>query len=285
MNNKEIYQRIEICPWCNDKKYQELYVQKEGEMVRKCAKCGLIYSSYILNDKGRREYWKKYESKIHQKVVTLTDKRQKMYKMEYDLVAPFLNEKNTILDVGCGGGEFLDFFNCPNNECEGIEYGEEAYEKAAVRYNVYLGELPDYNTEKKYDLIIFRGTIQYFISPKRYFNKAIELLNPGGLIYITSSPNADSLCFKVFKERFTQPVSSTDYCMYNESLLTEYMKEKGLERLLTHSFYLGTPYENYQEDIKKVAKGVELSEQGKVIDFDSPSFFDNMLTVLYRKNG
>lgn len=278
-----MYQRIETCPWCKGKKYQEIYAQKEGGMVRKCDECGLVYSSYILNDIGRREYWKKYESKIHQKMSALTDKRQKMYKIEYDFIAPFLHKKNRILDVGCGGGEFLDFFDCPNNECEGIEYGEEAYEKAATRYHVYLGELPEYITEKKYDLIIFRGTIQYFVHPKSYFDKAIELLNPGGLIYITSSPNSDSLCFKLFKGRFTQPVSSTDYCMYNERLLTEYMKDRGLERLLMHSFYLGTPYENYQEDIKKVAKGIELREQGKEIDFDAPSFFDNMLTLLYKK--
>ena len=33
-------------------------------------------------------------------------------------------------------------------------------------------------------MIIFRGSIQYLINPKKYFSKAISLLNAGGLIFI-----------------------------------------------------------------------------------------------------
>ena len=284
ISKKELYQKIEICPWCNGDKYIELYAQTEGNMVRKCANCGLVYASKILNEDGRKEYWGKYESEIHQKTQKLTECREKMYKMEYDFISPFLHKKNRILDVGCGGGEFLGFFKSSYNECEGIEFGEEAYKKASQKYKVYLGELPKCHIEGKFDLIIFRGTIQYFIKPKLYFDRAVELLNSGGLIYITSSPNSDSLCFNLFKERFTQPVSSTDYCMYNERILTQYFQDKGMEKVVRHDFYLGTPYEDYENDIQKVVRGLELRKQKKDIRFDAPSFFDNMLTLLYRKN-
>ena len=75
----------------------------------------------------------------------------------------------------------------------------------------------------------------------------------------------------------------TDYYMFNESQITEFIEDNG-GRLVDCGFlYLGTPYEDYEEDVLKVAKGIKLKREGKQIDFTSPPFFDNVVSLVYKK--
>lgn len=272
------------CPWCSDNSKEFLYNVKNNIEVVKCKKCGLVYSTKVLNELGLKKYWGAYESNVHQKNQQLSNDRIKMYEIEYEFISQFLcNKVHKILDVGCGGGEFLDFFKEHGHICEGVEYGEEAAEIAGKKYKIYKGEFPNINIKEQYDLIIFRGTIQYFQNPKAYFDKAVQLLKKSGLIFITSSPNSDSICFKLFKGKYNQKVCETDYCMYNETILSNYFNERGCVLVGKTHFYMNTPYECFEEDILKVSNAIKMKKDNQVIDFVSPAFFDNMLTLVYKK--
>ena len=182
-------------------------------------------------------------------------------------------------DVGCGNGDFLDLFKQEDAQCYGVEYGAEAIKEASARYPIWAGEFPyikDINIS--FDLIIFRGSLQYCVSPKKYLKRAMELLNCGGLLYITSSPNAQSLCFQLFKENFTLPVGVTDYYAFSEPILTDYIKRLRGRLISKYQFYEETPYASPYDDITTVAKAITYKQQNKPIDFKSPAFYDNMLT-------
>jgi SAM-dependent methyltransferase len=275
----------DVCPWCNSGKERTvLYKLDSGTDVVKCNECGLVYSSRVLNEQGLKNYWSMYESRVHNGSQQLTDNRKIMYQMEYNYISSFLDKKvNRVLDVGCGGGEFLSYFKQDGNICEGVEFGEEAAKIAGKESKIYVGSFPEISFDTTYDLIIFRGTIQYFQEPKDYFNKALQLLNKGGYIFITSSPNSNSVCFNLFKENYNQKVCETDYCMYNEEFLNRFFEANDCSLVGKTNFYRGTPYENYEQDIVKVAEAIKLKASGKHIDFTSPAFFDNMLTLVYRK--
>lgn len=282
---EKYFQKVEKCPWCGDEHFFSLYFDRYSAEIRECSKCGLVYSSKVLNEIGLEMYWKDYETEVHNKDEKLKMQRRKMYELDYQYIKNFMEMKNAcILDVGCADGQFLDFFDAEGALCEGVEYGEEAYKMASKKYKIYFGDFPTLNIKNKYNLIIFRGVIQYFIHPKKYLKKASELLKPGGMLYITSSPNAESLCFKLFKNRFTVPVGVTDYYGFKEKIITDYLKSEEMSLLCKYDFYLETPYADPVNDIKKVAKALQLSEQNEEIDFNSPPFWGNMLTLVYRKN-
>lgn len=96
-----------------------------------------------------------------------------------------------MLDVGCAEAKFLDLFANAGCECFGVEVGEEAAQISSRRYKVYCGNLPDLEFDETYDLIISRGTLQYFEQVHHYLDKMDKLLNDDGLIFITSLPNTD----------------------------------------------------------------------------------------------
>jgi len=278
--NDSHFGRVSSCPWCNGENYVKNYENMYEANVMECVECGLVFSNKILNERGLEAYWTNYESKVHNLNEESTKKRMQMYEVEVEFVTRYINVQNAeILDVGCAGGEFMDCFYKRGGICEGVEIGDEAYDIASKKYKVHKGVFPELEFDKKYDLIIFRGTIQYFINPKKYIKKAFELLKDGGLLYITSSPNADALCFKLFKEKFTLPVGVTDYYAFKESLLTKYINTLGGMLLVNHHFYLETPYANPVNDITKVAKKLEDDSY----EGFSPPFYDNMLTLVYRK--
>lgn len=207
-----------------------------------------------------------------------------MYKIEFDFINQFIVIKNKdVLDIGCGNGDFLNFFNKAEANCYGIEYGVEAAKMASRNYFIWFGEFPQICIEKKFDLIIFRGSLQYCVNPKQYLKKAMNLLKKNGILYITSTPNAQSLCFQLFKGNFTLPVDVTDYYGFTELIITNYIHKLGGKLLCQQYFYKETPYANVENDILTVAKAIIYQQQNKTINFKSPAFYDNMLTLIYQK--
>lgn len=283
--NESFFQKIYKCPWCEENNIKTLYYGKYGEKICRCLMCGMVYSDKILNKKGQEFYWKNYESKVHKKNNEKNIAKNKMYKIEADYIEKFLSLQDAkVLDVGCANGTFLDEFSVRKAICHGVEIGDEAYEYSSKKYKVYKGIFPDLKIEDKYDLVIFRGSIQYCINPKKYLKKAYEVLKNDGLIYITSSPNSESFCFNLFKEKFSIPVGAMEYYAFSESLITKFINSLGGSLIGKYHFYEETPYANIVSDIKRVAKAIEEVEKGKKISDTSPAFWDNMLTLVYKKH-
>ncbi|PXV91847.1 methyltransferase family protein [Lachnotalea glycerini] len=281
----EELKNVKNCPWCSQDKYTEEYSNDNGCKVVRCNNCGLVYSTKVLNEKGINNYWNNYTNKLHMADTKLADDRVKMYQLEYDFINKFMKDSdNSILDVGCSRGMFLDFFHNNNNVCYGIEIDEIAAAIAKKKYTVWTKDICDLNIEQKFDLIIMRGTIQYFLDPRKAFKKIVSLLDEKGIIFITSSPNADSLCFKLFKDKFSLPVGEADYYAFNREIIETFMNENGLELLTDYCFYESTPYADVKQDIVRVSDAIQKQEKGEKIEQKSPPFYNNMLTLVFKKN-
>lgn len=282
---QECFTEVKSCPWCGATDKTMLYRDQYQAGIQECAVCGLIYSDLILNELGLERYWTNYLTEIQTKDSSLVEQREKMYTVEYDFIHRFIDCKDkAVLDVGCGNGKFLERFRHAGAYCCGVEYGREAAEEASKKFKVWYGVFPEIELRRTFDLIIFRGSLQYCINPKSYLKKAMDVLNPGGLLFITSTPNMRSLCFRLFKEKFTLPVCVTDYYGFHETLITELIDELGGKLLCSHCFYQETPYADPYNDILKVAKAITCHQNGEKIHFSAPAFFDNMLSLVYQKH-
>lgn len=225
------FETLEKCPWGGDKTAVEfLYKDFMGCEIVRCKKCGLVFAKKRLNKTGLAKYWSDYLSRVHLHDSTAVDKRNKMYEIDYKLINEYVKE-GKVLDVGCGNGSFLKLFEINGYDASGVEFGKEAADNASSEHKIYYGEFPKLAFKDKYDLIIFRGVLQYVPEPKAYLEKGIELLAPNGHIFITAQPNMDSLCFNLFKENFTQPVTGVDFIGYTERLFTGYFTAKRFKKV------------------------------------------------------
>ena len=53
-----------------------------------------------------------------------------------------------------------------------------------------------------YDLVMMRGTIEHFLDPIAVLKKCSEILKPGGILFITATPDGNSFAFNVYRHKW-----------------------------------------------------------------------------------
>lgn len=273
---------LKTCPWCDSEKQDSWGKAVRGFVSVRCAECRLIYVKNCLSDHGLRKYYQRYLSQVHRLDETLNRQRDEMYRLEYDLVTDHLRG-NSVLDVGCSGGYFLDVFKQHGFETTGVEFGEEAAAEAARKHDIWPGALPDLVITHQFDLVIFRGVIEHVSRPKAYLDKAVSILRDDGVLFITSTPNADAFCCGLYEHKWNQHEPEAHIMHFSERHFDEYARHHGLRKLASRHFYEETPYADPAHDIVRVAAAVEQRRRGEDIDTVSPAFWSNMMSVIYRK--
>lgn len=95
-----------------------------------------------------------------------------------------------ILDIGCGTGALGAYFE-ENQKCKvyGVEISERAYLEAkknifsVIKGNVEVMDLP--YESNFFDVVIMGDVLEHLINPTGSLKKLIDVLKPGGKIYIT----------------------------------------------------------------------------------------------------
>lgn len=274
---------VDSCPWCEGTDYYFWGNEVRGFQAVKCRDCGLIYIYNRLNPDGLAKYYENYLSQVHQSETEANEHRKKMYRLEYGLIKPYIIKSGRVLDVGCSGGYFLDYFHKEGFSCYGVEFGSEAAAEASKKYHVWQGDFPKITITSKFDLVIFRGVIEHIPNPKAYLDKALSLLNQNGIVFITSTPDASAFCCELFKEMWNQHEPEAHLMHFTPRHFDEFFKKKGMEKLLEEHLYEETPYADIESDITKVSYAIKIKRKGGKISFRSPAFWSNMLSLAYKK--
>lgn len=287
---KEDFELLQCCPWDGETSdtAELLYQDDLGCEVVRCLNCGIVYAKRRLNQNGLPKYWNDYLSRVHIHDIELVEKRKKMYQIDCDFSRQYVSS-GKVLDIGCGNGSFMSVYEGYGYETFGVEYGKEAADVAEKHHNVRYGVFDEMDFDgDTFDLIVFRGVLQYVPNPKSYLKKAVGLLKHhesgslGGCLFITAQPNMDSLGFRLFGKHFTQAVNGTNFIGYTEKALTSYISSLGMKKVGEKYFYLETPYADEIGDLSQMARALQYHREGKKIDFKSPAYWGNMMTLMYR---
>ncbi len=100
-----------------------------------------------------------------------------------------------LLDVGCGGGRFLNRMKKRGWQVEGTDFDEQATKKVTARYSIqtHVGDLPQCALPaNSFDVITMSQTIEHLYDPQSTLRECLRVLKPGGLLVMTT-PNVNSL--------------------------------------------------------------------------------------------
>ncbi len=164
-----------------------------------------------------------------------------------------------VLDIGCGTGEFLDFFEGAKRY--GIE--ESRYAQTICASRGVSFDLPD--EDGWADLVIMRGVLQHFPNPHEMLAVAHRALRPGGLLAILATPNAESLVYRLHK---TLPclVPELNHWIPGTRSLTRVLAELGYKTPTFHFPYRGTPYARPWRDLALLALGRPAAFPGNILE-------------------
>lgn len=108
-----------------------------------------------------------------------------------------------MLEIGCASGAFLHQMSGQGWQVQGVEFSEKAAQAAAqLGYHVHAGPLENApNPDEPFDLIVGWMVLEHLHDPLACLKKLSEWAKPGALLAL-SVPNAGSLEFKLFKEKW-----------------------------------------------------------------------------------
>ena len=279
---------INNCLFCGSKNSEPWGKPVRNFFSVKCKNCNIVYIKNPLLKKVQSLFYENYLKNVHQKKQIKKKQRSIMYKIELNyLISCIKNFKKikNVLDVGCGGGYFLDLLKKIKKKTFGVEAGRDSFLEAKKKHKMFYGEFNEkLNIKHKFDLIVMRGVIEHVSYPKKYAYYGQKLLKKNGYLFITATPNLDSIAARIFKERWTLHRPESHILHLSEGHVDKLFPRKKFTKVGSKSLYLDTPYENFEQDIKRISKEITSQNKGNNSHQESPPFFGSMMTVVYKKD-
>ncbi|MFH1982557.1 MAG: class I SAM-dependent methyltransferase [Pseudomonadota bacterium] len=272
------------CHFCGERTRLSHWGDRGIFRLERCEQCGLVFINPRLNATGLGRFYATYFANRSEDR-EMSRKREEMYRLESAFLLDHVQWHRRMLDIGCGGGHFLAAF--PDRFLKiatEIDSVAAAYASRHYGFKCYVGDFQDLEIEEApLDVIMLRGVIEHFTNPGTVLEKAAALLAPGGFLFISSTPNLDSVCAEVFRGMWNM-VGPDHLYYFNERLLTHCLSKSGLTLVDRHHFYEETPYADLADDYLRIEEAIREMRNGGSPTRVSPPFWGNMLTLLYRKS-
>jgi SAM-dependent methyltransferase len=143
----------------------------------------------------------------------------------------------TVLDIGCGLGEFLDLFPDERWRKYGIEVSEHA--RAVCEAKGISFDLPD--ADGWCNLVVLRGSLQHLDRPLETLWDAYRRLRPGGWLVALATPNAGGIVYRLFQD-LPPLVPELNFVVFSDRVLRQSLLNIGFGHVEFEYPYLGTPY-------------------------------------------
>lgn len=260
------------CPWCDSEKTQmhlwvkDLFLTQEPFEIYECLKCGLLFTEPRpdVNSIGKyyqsEEYYSHQENKngfipkIYESVkrVNLRHKRK---------LATKGLKVGTMLEIGCGVGDFLHEMEQKGWNCTGIEPSKEAKAIAKNRVKAHIlnpDELASLENES-FDLITMWHVLEHVDNLKEEVMHLQRLLKKGGRL-VLALPNfksADAEFYREYWAAYDVPRHLNHFCResINNIFKNTKLKLKKTDKLVWDAYYISYMSEKYKNHTLPLLKG------------------------------
>jgi len=274
---------VERCPLCKAAErtlFERAASPPEQIHLMRCDQCGFIYTGAVVAAGDVARVYEAYNAARDAESAQLRDQRLQMYKIDGAFARRFLRPSDArMLDVGSGTGDFFAQFS-GEFELHGVEVDAAARAACAgthpaLRLYPDLAAIPE---SIAFDAIVFRGTLQYMPNLHGVAAWCSDRLRSGGLLFVLATPNAESILAQMQREQWV---------LANKVEHRYWFARRHLLRLFGDRFslaaydlpYLGTPYEDYGNDLRKVLAMIE-NPQALT---DRVPFFGSVMNVVLEK--
>lgn len=184
------------CPACRSAgRALSLTIDDKYRLIR-CKRCATEYFRSVIGEGGHSEdeasvYWEKYKFEVYSSPDVRHD-----YEARYDDAMAFASPwsfsgVHSLLDVGCGIGNFLEYAQARGIEAFGSDIDASAIDEATSRglRAVVADELGEAIPDGSMDVITLWDVIEHVYTPDELISSVLPKLRGGGLLLI-ETPNA-----------------------------------------------------------------------------------------------
>jgi 2-polyprenyl-3-methyl-5-hydroxy-6-metoxy-1,4-benzoquinol methylase len=224
------------CAVCGDSEHKQVLC-KYGFLYVECSYCGHIYVyNRLLSEKIISDY--KGESKIEEishkieQSSRLKSYANGMYSKYLALFSELGINNGSLLDIGCGAGNFIDY--CKKNSPYDIyanEINENMYPnlRKIVGNNLITGAIEEQvDLKEKFNIITLWGVLEHLIDPSAVLTTVKTLLSDNGYI-LALVPNIHSRAYKLLGARTPTLNPKVHLQMFSENSFRLMCNNSGLQ--------------------------------------------------------
>jgi 2-polyprenyl-3-methyl-5-hydroxy-6-metoxy-1,4-benzoquinol methylase len=195
-----------VCPFCESTKsevsFRDHGYDKRDYAIVKCKDCEFKFISPLPDNTYLAEIYASYYGKGQEFKETAKQLayRLPVFESLCDMIEKKKNKTSTLLDIGCGNGDFIWLAQKRGWDVRGIELSQTAVDFAVQMRNleVVLGasdQLP--YEDNSFDVVTVLDVLEHLSNPAKVLESIFRVLKPGGAL-IVQVPNTP---FQIFKAR------------------------------------------------------------------------------------
>ncbi len=195
---------INKCPVCGKNDFslfletKDYFLTQEDFSVDQCRNCGFVFTNPIPGSSELSKYYDSTDYLSHTAdTFSFTGQVYKLFrnaniKNKFVLVNNKAKGK-TILDIGCGTGELMNYFKKKGWDVRGVEPNHSARSFASKKYGIAVYDESGLNKfeESSFDVISMWHVLEHVPDLNGRMNQLKKLLKKDGLLVI-ALPNLDS---------------------------------------------------------------------------------------------
>lgn len=280
---------IDKCTVCGSGQLKEAYSCKDyfvsGEKftIQSCDKCGFHFTSPRPTEISIGPYYESEDYVSHSKSKTGLVNRlfhiARKYTLNYKKrVVKRYSAANSILDYGCGTGEFLNSMNKSGWICQGVEPGAGARQHAISEYGLEVGEeaklaeIPGGSL----DAITLWHVLEHVYPLENRLDLFYKILKPEGSLFL-GLPNINSWDAKKYKSFWAAWDVPRHIHHFNKDTIKQLVEKSGFKLVAVKPMYLDAIYISMLSE--KYKHGTEKNLNGIINGFRS-----NMYACTHQKN-
>ena len=203
-----MYEKLEVCPVCKNTNFNNFLICKDhsvsGESfaLNQCTKCSLIFTNPRPGQQSLGKYYESEQYISHSNksnsVVNFIYKQVRNYtiRQKIKLIRKY-TRGTSLLDFGCGTGEFLAQCTKSGFKTFGYEPNENASNQATSKGLSIIQNLKDLN--QKMDAITAWHVVEHVPTLRDTIKDLKKKLSKDGILFI-AVPNVDSFDARHYKE-------------------------------------------------------------------------------------
>jgi len=200
---KSNLQNYRKCPICSSNNLKIVF-NHHTKRIYECQKCKTKIMNIIINKKDiytEKYFTKDYSKQYGKSYINDKDNIRKFAKKRLKIINKLISNKNSLLDIGCAYGFFLEEAKKYFKNITGIEINKEAteYARKVLKLNVINKDLNMLPINKKYDVITLWYVLEHIKNIHKIMNKLSKIVYKNGILAI-AIPNGEGALYKFNKE-------------------------------------------------------------------------------------
>lgn len=184
---------LDACPLCAAHRSKP-YIETKGYQYHRCAACGFAFLNPMPTQPELNEEYQGHKGITQEHYPHAASRKRKGFFRALRLL-PYLRG-STVLDIGCGGGFFVNAARLLGARACGFDVDANTIAYARREFpkcSFHCSSFDEFRPEAAVDFVYCSEVIEHVPDPHRLLRLLVDSCKPGGHVFITtpdlSSPN------------------------------------------------------------------------------------------------